>query len=273
VDILAADVRKDIARLHSRLDTMEGVAEAQRVEDVARAQSAIQQAAWLGGGQVSEETTAAGQRATHSAIVIATLKRELAGTAQGFRDVLTEHASTMEHVGRRRARLGIGAPLELPTTTSSSSSSAASAPSAPPNPSFSTSSSASGALSAGSVDVEAGEYRDVSREELSRQVMSAGAIATADHAYAQQRLEGARDIQKHIEELSSAFQRLAGLVEAQKGVVDEIESNVSNSLDALEKGQRELERSREAAADPRWLMLRVGGVLMSFLILYILFLA
>ncbi len=264
VDLLAADVRRDITRLHTTLDKMEEMAEAQRASDVASARAAIEQSAWmLGGARVSDETVAAGQSATHSAVVVASLKRELAGTAQGFRDLLTEHATTMEHVGRRRARLGIGAPLvaadSAPTPSSSSSSSAASG--------------AGAAAGGGGGDEEEGGFRDVSRDELMRQSMSSAAIAQADDQYAQQRLEGARDIQKHIEELSSAFQRLAGLVEAQKSTVDEIDNNVSNSLDMLEKGQRELEKSRAAAADPRWLMLRVGGVLMTFFLLYILFFA
>ena len=96
---------------------------------------------------------------------------------------------------------------------------------------------------------------------------------TSDTSYVSSRADAVSQIESSLVQLGTIFGRLAGILSSQGEMVARIDDNIEEAMENVEGGQGELERHFRHLSDNRILALKLGGMLLSFLIFFLFFMA
>lgn len=110
------------------------------------------------------------------------------------------------------------------------------------------------------MDIESGQQQEM-------QMMDRGS------AYFHSRAEAVESVQKAIAELAQIFQKVATMVTQQEEMVQRIDQDVDSSARNMNQGQSELLRYYNSISSNRTLILKVFGVVLFFILFFIIFLA
>jgi syntaxin 5 len=91
--------------------------------------------------------------------------------------------------------------------------------------------------------------------------------------YLASRTEALRNVEQTIVELGGIFNKLSEMVVQQGELAIRIDENVDDTLSNVTSAQAQLLKYLNTVSNNRWLVLKVFGVLMAFLLLFIMFLA
>ena len=92
-------------------------------------------------------------------------------------------------------------------------------------------------------------------------------------AYADSRQEALQNVERTITELGGIFQQLATMVNEQGEMAIRIDENVEDVVMNVDQAQGELLKYLNYISNNRWLAMKVFGVLMAFLMFFIVFVA
>lgn len=91
--------------------------------------------------------------------------------------------------------------------------------------------------------------------------------------YVQQRAETMQNIESTIVELGGIFQQLAHMVKEQEEMVERIDTNVQDAELNIEAAHGQILKYFQSVTNNRWLMIKIFGVLITFFIFFVIFLA
>jgi len=91
--------------------------------------------------------------------------------------------------------------------------------------------------------------------------------------YLASRTEALRNVEQTIVELGGIFNKLSEMVVQQGELAIRIDENVDDTLSNVTSAQAQLLKYLNTVSNNRWLVLKVFGVLMAFLLFFIMFLA
>jgi syntaxin 5 len=92
-----------------------------------------------------------------------------------------------------------------------------------------------------------------------------------ESALLETRAHDVQAIERHINDLSQLFSRLAVVVAEQASLVERIEDNTTDALSNMEAGQAQLARYWERVSSNRGLVMRVASTLVVSAVLFALF--
>ena len=98
-------------------------------------------------------------------------------------------------------------------------------------------------------------------------------FADETDSYLQSRSDAVQSIESTIVELGGIFQQLALMVREQEEMVQRIDANVEDAHMNVESAHDELLRYFRSVSSNRWLMLKIFGVIIVFVIIFAVFLA
>ncbi|GMY35974.1 syntaxin-32 [Fagus crenata] len=212
-------------------------------------------------GNFSSDTT------THSTTVVDNLKNRLMSTTKEFKEVLTMRTENLKvHEGRR----------QLFSSNSSKESSnpfvrqrplaarSAASTSTDPPPWANGSSSSSELFQRKQTVVES--------QPLLQQQQQQQLVPLQD-SYMQSRAEALHNVESTIHELGNIFTQLATMVSQQGEIAIRIDENMDETLSSVEGAQGQLVRYLNSISSNRWLMLKIFGVLIVFLMVFLFFVA
>ena len=93
----------------------------------------------------------------------------------------------------------------------------------------------------------------------------------AQDVYLASRVEALAQVESTVVELGGIFQQLAHMVAEQGEMAQRIDENVEDTLANVEAGQTQLLKYLNAISSNRWLALKVMGILLLFLLFFIVF--
>jgi len=193
------------------------------------------------------------QTAAHGTTVVNNLKTKLMGAMKQFKEVLTVRNENLKVQESRRSRFtaspsklpsqgdgGVRQPL-LGAAPSSSplplGSRAPTTPGMPPPP----------------------------------PMFQSQALVAQNSSYVSARSEAIAQVESTITELGGIFSQLATMVQEQGELAVRIDENVEDTLSNVEAGQGELLKYLDRISGNRWLILKVLGVVLFFLLIFVLF--
>ena len=91
--------------------------------------------------------------------------------------------------------------------------------------------------------------------------------------YLSSRAEALQNVERTITELGGIFQQLATMVAEQGELAIRIDENVDDALANVDNAQTHLLKYFNSISSNRWLIMKVFGVLVMFLIFFIVFVA
>jgi syntaxin 5 len=94
-----------------------------------------------------------------------------------------------------------------------------------------------------------------------------------DQNYATSRADAMQNVERTITELGGIFQQLATMVNEQGEMAIRIDENVEDVVANVDQAQGELLKYLNYISNNRWLAMKVFGVLMAFLMFFIVFVA
>ncbi|XP_037088456.1 syntaxin-5-like [Pollicipes pollicipes] len=197
-------------------------------------------------------TPAAGQHVQHfSSNVVVTLQSKLAAMSNQFKGVLERRTESLRQQRRRRQQF------------SGSSVSA----SLPP--------SALSGCHRGSVllaDEEAAA-RAHAAIDMNGAAASLQIFAEEQDAFLyESRSEAMKNIESTVVELGTIFQQLAHMVQEHGEMVQRIDANVEDTSVNVEAAHSEILKYFQSVSSNRWLMVKVFGVLITFFLVFVMFL-
>lgn len=214
------------------------------------------------GGNFSSDTT------THSTTVVDSLKNRLMSTTKEFKEVLTMRTENLKvHESRR----------QLFSSNSSKESSnpfvrqrplaarSAASTSTDPPPWANGSSSSSELFQRKQTGVES--------QPLLQQQQQQQQLVPLQDSYMQSRAEALHNVESTIHELGNIFTQLATMVSQQGEIAIRIDENMDETLSSVEGAQGQLVRYLNSISSNRWLMLKIFGVLIVFLMVFLFFVA
>lgn len=98
-------------------------------------------------------------------------------------------------------------------------------------------------------------------------------FAEQGNAYLQSRAEAVESVQRAIAELAQIFQKVATMVTQQEEMVQRIDQETDRTAANISMGQSELLRYYNSISSNRMLILKVFGVILFFILFFIVFLA
>uniref|UniRef100_A0A7S1T854 t-SNARE coiled-coil homology domain-containing protein n=1 Tax=Compsopogon caeruleus TaxID=31354 RepID=A0A7S1T854_9RHOD len=225
-------------------------------QDIAGLNSKLEE---LGKLQAQAGRAGSKQAGDHLGNVVDALKNHLAHTASDFKDVLKLRTESLQAQQSRRSQfLGDSSslgPLGSSVTRSSASSVA-----------IDLGSGSAGAVATDSL-VSQSQEDSSSRgpAEFRMQLQQ----ARPESAYLRARAEAVQQVESTIAELGQIFSQLATMVSQQGEMVERIDANVEDTLRNMEEGQNQLVQYYNSVSSNRGLILKVFGVFLLFLILWI----
>lgn len=256
-------------------------------------------------GSLDETLTSARTSTTpstkdHSLAILSTLKTTVTTTATEFKQVLLERSESMKESGDRKKKFGKtgglaerGKLIKMQgihlTPQQLSSTPTGLSKRGPhnrlgndnlPRPVNNVSSTVNNGND-GVMNVEYYNGREEGRHimtPLEMQVMEASSEQTqllipSGGEYLQSRAEAVTQIESHISELGSVFQKLALMVREHGELVERVEDNVEDARDNVEGGLGQLMQTLEGLRNGRMLGLKISAVVVMFIIFFITFLA
>jgi syntaxin 5 len=85
----------------------------------------------------------------------------------------------------------------------------------------------------------------------------------------QERAEAMTELEATITEVQDIFIEMAGLIGEQGTSIQRIDENVDNAESSVGLAQEELVKALKNVTSNKWLMLKIGAILMAFFILFI----
>lgn len=197
---------------------------------------------------MSQQTKASGQGCSHSSRVVDNLRVQLKGTTSNFKSVLEVRRETLKTSQDRRSRF-----------TSSGQ----------PADHYQTSFFDDGPTS-DAVDGTVGPRRrlHVHARNNENQALLQAQAPQAD-SYLQSRDVALRQINSTIQELGGIFTQMAEMVQQQGEMAVRIDENVDNVVSNVDAAQAQLLKYLQTISSNRWLVLKVFGILLAFIMLFI----
>jgi syntaxin 5 len=242
------------------------------------------------------------QGISHSEVIVGQLKGQLLGFTQSLKGILVARSESMRAQADRRQQFGgvrdLGRPLTFggpppPSAASSLSSGTGGAPAAAhPHPAFSAGAAAAGGRGGAAQQHQQHAGGGLHRPPSSQHDGGGDAVInfSASHspsaaafqqlsqaqlvpesALLETRAQDVQAIERHINDLSQLFSRLAVVVAEQASLVERIEDNTTDALSNMEAGQAQLARYWERVSSNRGLVLRVASTLVVSAVLFALF--
>ncbi|KAL3819048.1 hypothetical protein ACJIZ3_004953 [Penstemon smallii] len=215
-------------------------------------------------GNISRDTT------THSTTVVDDLKNRLMSATKEFKEVLTLRTENLK-VHENRRQLFSSSASKNPTNPfvrqrPLAAKSAASTSAAPPLP-WVNSAQSSSQFSKNQVD---GESQPLLQQQQNQQQQQ---LVPLQDSYMQSRAEALQNVESTIHELSNIFNQLATLVSQQGEIAIRIDENMEDTLANVEGAQGALLKYLNSISSNRWLMIKIFGVLIFFLMIFLFFVA
>jgi syntaxin 5 len=219
------------------------------------------------------------QSLEHSSTVVDTLRSRLKDTTLQFKDVLTVRTDNLKHHKERRQLFSssdadAAVPLLRP-------------PGGPghlggPRPSFGaggdgpvlpTSAALGGAAASSSAAGGAGHHASPPLPSFLQQSQAQLTMEAPQEAYTSSRAEALRNVESTIAELGTIFNKLSEMVASQGELVVRIDDNVGDTLANVNDAQAQLLKYLNTISSNRWLVMKVFGVLLVFVVMFIMFVA
>lgn len=102
-------------------------------------------------------------------------------------------------------------------------------------------------------------------------VTQAQLLPDAENAYLDTRASDVQALERHIGDLGQLFSRLATVVSEQGELVGRIEDNVSSALVNMEASANVLQRAWDRARNNGSLAIKITGILLFFILLFVFF--
>uniref|UniRef100_A0A5K3FHK4 t-SNARE coiled-coil homology domain-containing protein n=1 Tax=Mesocestoides corti TaxID=53468 RepID=A0A5K3FHK4_MESCO len=211
------------------------------------------------------------QSAKHSSSVLMTLQTRLAGMSERFKRVLEERSLTLRDQAARKNAFSARQPppaaggVVNPAFEPDSASNARQPVLAAAVPSILLEDEQRARRAVGSNQV----VTDFAGVQHNEQMMTMYRDQTDNYLSA--RYDTVRTIEHTIVELGEIFQQLATMVHEQEESVERIDSNVGESVAAIESGHTELLRYLQSVSSNRWLMIKVFAILLAFFVFFVIF--
>ncbi|KAG5185958.1 soluble NSF attachment protein receptor [Tribonema minus] len=278
INELVHDIKQDIQGINTQLD------QAQTYVDSRKTQMA-------GGAQ--------GQHANHSINVVGQLKAELLNATKTFKDVLQVRSSKLKEQAERKntffnqpSAVTLGKPAVYKPLTMS--------PTLPPPPkggAWSSPEGGRGPPNSGGGGLNGSRHGGVSLprpgmvsappddgdenggpQEMvplipSQQQRLQQAQLIPEQGYLEARSTAMQEVESHILELGTVFNRLATMLQDQRELVESVHDNVEDAEANVNRGQLALLGTLRALQSNRMLVAKVSGILVLFVLLFIIFLA
>ena len=92
-------------------------------------------------------------------------------------------------------------------------------------------------------------------------------------AYYEERANVVEQVQSHIVELGTIFNRLATVIKTQEEAVNRIDDNAEETTQRIEMGQLALQNTLQNLTSNRALATRLVGILVVFVLIFVIFIA
>jgi syntaxin 5 len=216
------------------------------------------------------------QSQDHTHTVVDSLRSRLKDATQDFKDVLTSRSDALKHHKERRqlfsATGGTEPEASLPLLRPPPSTS----PPVPGSGGAGVSASSSGLpSSAGSLQQPAGGASTPAQlpSFLQQQQQQQLVVTAPQDTYMSSRNEALQNVERTIVELGGIFTKLSEMVSQQGQLAIRIDENMEDTLSNVSGAQAQLLRYLNTLSSNRWLVLKVLGVLLFFLVIFIVFIA
>ena len=222
----------------------------------------------------------------HSVTVVDTLKSRLMGATKSFKEVLTQRQEVVKEQNERRARYGgAGVGANRPNAFRRADFGKGSGGAFPR-----ATHQADGGMGAGDASSAVARFQPPgSRGSLQSGGLpthhgGGGGFATGDQTqgqllvqgqdqYLSARSEALQNVERTITELGGIFQQLATMVSEQGELAVRIDENVNESVANVDNAQTQLLKYMNSISSNRWLIMKIFGVLISFLVFFVVFVA
>lgn len=95
---------------------------------------------------------------------------------------------------------------------------------------------------------------------------------SADNQYYDAREQAVNEVEKTIGELGQLFKRLATMIQAQQELVERIDDDVETAVSNTDNAKNALMKAYESVSSNRGIYMKIGGILVVFILVFILFL-
>lgn len=215
------------------------------------------------------------QSSEHSTTVVDTLKSRLMNTTKEFKDVLTLRTENLKvHDNRRQLFTGTANKQTNPyarqgplATTAANSTPSTSNAALPP---WGNGTARNNELFSSSRRRHTADGADSSQSQGRVQQQQ---LVPVQDTYMQNRAEALQNVESTIVELSTIFTQLATMVAQQGEVAIRIDENMDESLTNVEGAQNQLLKYLDSISSNRWLILKIFMVLITFLLIFVVFVA
>lgn len=211
------------------------------------------------------------QSLDHSHTVVDSLRSRLKDATQEFKDVLTVRTDSLKHHKERRqlfSSAGAGGDAEaLPLLAPHHAHHAHHHHHAPLPPSSSPSFASTSAASPAPAPVPS--FLQTQQQQQQQQL----ALVAPQDTYLSSRAQALQNVESTIVELGGIFNKLSEMVSQQGEMAIRIDENIEDTLSNVTGAQAQLLKYLNTISSNRWLVLKVFGVMMFFLIIFIMFIA
>ena len=220
----------------------------------------------------------------HSVTVVDTLKSRLMGATKSFKEVLTQRQEVVKEQNERRARYG-GAGVGANRPNAFRRADFGKGSGAFPRATHQADGMGPGDASSAVARFQPpGSRGSLQGGGLPTHHGGGGGFATGDQTqgqllvqgqdqYLSARSEELQNVERTITELGGIFQQLATMVSEQGELAVRIDENVNESVANVDNAQTQLLKYMNSISSNRWLIMKIFGVLISFLVFFVVFVA
>lgn len=221
----------------------------------------------------------------HSVTVVDTLKSRLMGATKSFKETLTQRQEVVKEQNERRARYG-GAGVGANRPNAFRRADFGKGSGAFPRATHQTDGMGPGDASSAVARFQPPGSRGSLQGggSLPTHHGGGGGFATGDQTqgqllvqgqdqYLSARSEALQNVERTITELGGIFQQLATMVSEQGELAVRIDENVNESVANVDNAQTQLLKYMNSISSNRWLIMKIFGVLISFLVFFVVFVA
>lgn len=220
----------------------------------------------------------------HYVTVVDTLKSRLMGATKSFKEVLTQRQEVVKEQNERRARYG-GAGVGANRPNAFRRADFGKGSGAFPRATHQTDGMGPGDASSAVARFQPpGSRGSLQGGGLPTHHGGGGGFATGDQTqgqllvqgqdqYLSARSEALQNVERTITELGGIFQQLATMVSEQGELAVRIDENVNESVANVDNAQTQLLKYMNSISSNRWLIMKIFGVLISFLVFFVVFVA
>jgi len=222
----------------------------------------------------------------HSVTVVDTLKSRLMGATRSFKEVLTTRQEVVKEQNERRARfVGTSSNANGPPSNAFRRADFGVGRSHFPRATHQTDGAAPGdgtdRTTAGRFQPRGGNAQGMLPTHSGRGGYATGGdqtqgqllVAHGQDQYLGARSEALQNVERTITELGGIFQQLATMVAEQGELAVRIDENVNESVANVDNAQTQLLKYMNSISSNRWLIMKIFGVLISFLVFFVVFVA